>query len=178
MRLFVAVRPPAAVRDALLDCMGGVAAARWQDDDQLHLTLRFIGEVDRHGADAIAAALGDIRHPAIAARLGPFGHFATRGRPSALWIGVEPVAALTTLHHKVDAALVRAGVEPDARAFVPHITLARLGRDAGPLGTFIARCPPAGAFAVSAVTLFESVLTRAAAVYRPLATFDIAAQGS
>ena len=174
MRLFVAVRPPAVVRDAVLDGMGGVAAARWQDDDQLHLTLRFIGEVDRHAAADIAAALGEVRHPAIAARLGGFGHFASRGRPHALWIGVEPVAALTALHHKVDQALVRAGVVPDTRAFVPHITLARLGRDSGAIGGFLATPPPTASFTVTGFALFESVLTRTAAAYERLAEFTFA----
>ena len=55
-RLFVALRPPVPVRDHLLDLMHGVEGARWQSDDQLHLTLRFIGEVDRHQASDIAAA--------------------------------------------------------------------------------------------------------------------------
>ncbi len=174
MRLFVAVRPPAEVRDALLDAMGGIAAARWQDDDQLHLTLRFIGEVDRHLANDVATSLAAVRHPPIAARLGAIGSFASRGRPHAVWIGVEPAAALTALHHKVDAALARAGVSPDTRAFVPHITLARLGRDAGPLGGFLARPAPAAAFDVTGFALFESVLTRAAAAYHPLANFDFA----
>src|SRR3546814_11259022 len=50
-RLFVAIRPPSAIRKALLSIMGGVEGARWQSNDLLHLTLRFIGEVDRHPAD-------------------------------------------------------------------------------------------------------------------------------
>jgi len=49
-RLFVAIRPPAAIRAILLGAMGGISGARWQSEDQLHLTLRFIGEVDRHRA--------------------------------------------------------------------------------------------------------------------------------
>lgn len=174
MRLFVAIRPPPAVRDVLLDAMGGVAAARWQDDDQLHLTLRFVGEVDRHTASDIASALAELRHPPIAARLGGFGQFATRGRPTALWLGVEPAAALTTLHHKVDQALAGAGIMRDSRAFVPHITLARLGRDAGAIGGFLARPAPAADFTVTGFTLFESVLTRAGAAYRPLTEFAFA----
>lgn len=168
MRLFVAVRPPTAVRNAVLAHLGGVSAARWQDDDQLHLTLRFIGEVDRHAAADIADALAEVRHPPIAARLGSIGTFTTRGRPHALWIGVEPVAALTTLHHKVDQSLVRAGIPSDARAFVPHITLARLNRTAGPVAGFVARKVPAATFTIASLTLFESNLTRAAAVYQPL----------
>lgn len=172
LRLFVAVRPPAAVRAALLAAMGGIAAARWQDDDQLHLTLRFIGDADRNTAADLIAALAAVRHPPVAARLGAIGTFASRGRPNAVWIGVEPAAALMALHHKIDQAAVRAGIAADTRAFVPHITLARLGRDAGPAGGFMARAAPSATFDVSGFTLFESVLTRAAAHYRPLADFD------
>ena len=68
-RLFVAIRPPAEIRRALTALMGGVAGARWQDDDQLHLTLRFIGEVDHHRAEDIAAALGGLHASAVTARI-------------------------------------------------------------------------------------------------------------
>ena len=69
-RLFVALRPPRAMREQLLDAMGGVPGARWQSDDQLHLTLSFIGDVDRPLADDIAACLTaiDRPRPAIALR--------------------------------------------------------------------------------------------------------------
>ena len=66
-RLFVALEPPAAIRHQLLDLMGGIANARWQTEAQLHLTLRFIGEVDRHRAEDVAAALGRILHSATTA---------------------------------------------------------------------------------------------------------------
>ena len=65
-RLFIAIRPPAVVRDALIDTMEALDGARWQDDDQLHLTLRFVGEVERAVANDLAAALEAISMP-------PFG---------------------------------------------------------------------------------------------------------
>ncbi len=175
MRLFVAVRPPAAVRATLLAAMGGIAAARWQDDDQLHLTLRFIGDADRNTAADLVAALAAVHHPPIAARLGAIGSFATRGRPNAVWIGVEPAAALTTLHHKVDQAVVRAGIAPDTRAFVPHITLARLGRDAGTdRRLHRARGSIGGVRCVRLHAVRECAHPCIAAVYRPLADFTFA----
>ena len=59
-RLFVALRLPPTTRSLLLAAMGGISGARWQSEDQLHLTLRFIGEVDRHLArDVHAAEPGD-----------------------------------------------------------------------------------------------------------------------
>ena len=62
-RLFVAYRPPAGIIQHLLTTMGGVAGAHWQTEEQLHLTLRFIGEVDRHVAADVAAALATVHHP-------------------------------------------------------------------------------------------------------------------
>ena len=67
-------RPP-PIRAQLLAVMGGVPGARWQDDEQLHLTLRFIGEVDRPLAEDIAAALGQVRCPAIDVALAGVGRF-------------------------------------------------------------------------------------------------------
>jgi 2'-5' RNA ligase len=131
-RLFVAIRPPRAMRAALLAAQGGVPGARWQDDEQLHLTLRFIGEVDRHRAEDIAAALGTIQAPRFQLALDGIGQFDRRNRPDSLWAGVKPHAPLKALHNKIDQALIRIGVAPEGRAYLPHITLARFSRGAAP----------------------------------------------
>src|SRR3712207_7424054 len=108
-RLFVAIRLPPPIRSGLLDLMGGVAGSRWQDEAQLHLTLRFIGEVDRHLADDVHAALGAIHHPRFAIALAGLGIFDRRGEPTTLWAGVAPEEPLHRLHKKIDQALARAG---------------------------------------------------------------------
>lgn len=172
-RLFVALRPPAAIRARLLAAMGGLPGARWQSDDQLHLTLRFIGEVDPHRADDIAAALGQIHAPALALRLGAPGHFAHRGRPEALWVGVGPQAALERLHDKVDRALVRAGLEPERRAFTPHITLARFARSAPPLAALPAVDLGAADFTIAHFGLYESTLGHEGARYAEVARYPL-----
>jgi len=166
-RLFVAIRPPAAVRGHLLALMGGVAGARWQSEDQLHLTLRFIGEVDRHRAADVDAALAGIVHPSFEACVEGVGSFERRGAPAALWAGVAPPDPFKTLHKKVDQAIVRAGLEPERRAYVPHITLARLPRDAGPVGAFLASAGRAAgpAFFVEEFCLYESRLKPEGAIY-------------
>lgn len=135
-RLFVALRPPAAIRAQLLALMGGIAGARWQDDDQLHLTLRFVGEVDRHVATDVAAALGSVRHPPFELAVSGVGTFDRKGRIDTLWAGVRPHDAVAALHRRIDQAMVRAGLEPEPRAFQPHITLARFTRGAGDLSGF------------------------------------------
>src|SRR5215204_913018 len=97
-RLFVALRPPRPMREALLAAMGDVPGARWQDDEQLHLTLRFIGEVDRHAAEDVVAALGAVSHPGFAVRLDGIGCFDRRGRIDTIWAGVTPHDPLRSLH--------------------------------------------------------------------------------
>lgn len=166
-RLFVAIRPPAAIRQLLLAVMGGVSGARWQSDDQLHLTLRFIGEVDRHLAGDIHAALGGVHYPRFELSLSGLGAFDGRGYPDAVWAGVRPHEQVKALHRKVDAALLRVGVPPDERAFLPHITIARLNRSAGPIGNLMEEAGglASPAFSVDGFALFESDLTNEAAVY-------------
>ncbi len=166
-RLFVAIRPPASIRQLLLAAMGGVGGARWQTDDQLHLTLRFIGEVDRHRAQDVHAALGGIHHPPFELALSGLGAFDRRGFPDSVWAGVAPPEQVKALHNKVDAALLRVGIPPDERAYLPHITIARLGRNAGPIGNLLETAGglTSPAFTVDSFALFESDLTNEAAVY-------------
>lgn len=165
-RLFVAAVPPAVARAALVDAMGGVPGARWQSDAQLHLTLRFVGEVDRHQAEDIAVALGQVRHPPIEVAFGASGTFDRHGRIDTLWIGIQPRDRIRPLHDKVDRALRQAGVASDPRAFLPHVTLARFARAAAPgpeVAGRIAISPLA--FTLDRFALFESRLGSEGATY-------------
>ncbi|WP_426165450.1 RNA 2',3'-cyclic phosphodiesterase [Sandarakinorhabdus sp. DWP1-3-1] len=165
IRLFVALELPPPVRDRLLGAMGGVSGARWQTDAQLHLTLRFIGEVDRHQARDIAAALGSVHVVPFKLALGDIGTFDRRGRIDTLWVGVTPQAEVAALARRVDQALVRVGVSPETRAFVPHITVARFGRDAGPMGGFPLLPLPVAPFDVTGFALWESRMGRDGSEY-------------
>jgi RNA 2',3'-cyclic 3'-phosphodiesterase len=174
-RLFAAIRPPARIREDLLDLMEGVAGARWQDDEQLHLTLRFIGEVDARVAEDVASALADVHHPPIEIALHGVGTFDSRGRVNALWAGVRPHDQLAHLHRKVDQALIRVGLEPEHRAYLPHITLARFGRHAPSLDGFLARSAglSSAAFRVDHFALFESRLGQEGATYEMVERFPL-----
>jgi 2'-5' RNA ligase len=174
-RLFVALRPPAATRAALLDLMGGVPGARWQDDAQLHCTLRFIGEVDHHQAEDIAAALGRVKHPALALALGTIGLFDRQGRIDTLWIGVKPRDAIEPLHRRITRALEQADVPPDSRAFVPHITIARFARADAPSPDVAQRVavPIGHPFAVHHFELFASHLGAQGASYETIARYPL-----
>ena len=174
-RLFVALRPPRPIRDILIAAMHGISGARWQDDEQLHLTLRFIGAVDRHMAEDIAAALGALHAPAIAARIAGVGLFERQGRPHMAWAGVEPHEPIAALHRKVDQLLARVGVAPETRAFVPHVTLARLNRGSGPVAPFLALNSDLASpdFIFGHVTLYESELGHGGSRYHPVARYPL-----
>jgi 2'-5' RNA ligase len=166
-RLFVGIRPPAAVRTRLLTLMGGVSRARWQAEDQLHLTIRFIGEVDRHLAQDVHAALGAVRQAPFEIALSGIGAFDRRGQAHTLWAGVAPQEPLKALNRKVDQALARVGLPPEERAYHPHITLARLPRGAGSIAALLESSGGASGrpFEVGEFRLFESRLMPDGAVY-------------
>jgi len=174
-RLFVGLRPPSEIRTTLLGLMAGVPGARWQDEEQLHCTLRFIGEVDRHRATDIAAALGTIRHGPIEARLSGVGAFDRKGRIEALWVGLAPREPLKHLHDKVERALALAGVMPEMRAYRPHITIARFSRRSGPpLGAEAAiRPPPPLPVRFAEMLLYESTLGEEGARYTVASSYPL-----
>lgn len=175
-RLFVAIRPPEQIRDLLIDAMDTSTDFRWQDDEQLHLTLRFVGEVERPAASDLADALSRIQTPSFAARIAGVGRFEQRNS-GALWAGVEPKAPLAGLAAKVERVCQQVGLEPEHRTFFPHITLARWkGRRSREVADFLDRrrglsCEP---FEVTEFILFESRLSRHGAHYEPVERYPLA----
>lgn len=174
-RLFAAIRPPAPILDALLALEGGVPGARWQDEGQLHLTLRFFGEVEAREADDIALALETVRAAPFALALRGVGHFESKGRAHTLWAGLAPSDDLAALQRKVESAARRAGLPPETRRFAPHITLARLIRASGPVLPFL---QSHGAlhgepWHVESFDLMESTLTPAGAEYQTVRRYRL-----
>ncbi|MFQ3665308.1 MAG: RNA 2',3'-cyclic phosphodiesterase [Sphingomonadaceae bacterium] len=175
-RLFVAIRPPAAVRAALVGLMGGVADARWQTDAQLHATLAFLGEVDRHRANAITEQLAHVRFAPFPVQLDGFGTFDNaRGRITSLWTGLSPREKLAALAARISTVLLPVGVPLPTRRFVPHVTIARFpARGAAPasLSRFLAgRTPPPIAWEVERFSLLESHLGGEGAHYAEIACY-------
>ena len=174
-RLFVALRPPQHVLDLLIDAMDDSPALRWVGEEQLHLTLRFIGEVERPVANDVAAALERVRYPAFEVAVKGIGRFEQRSG-GALWAGVEPRAPVAELAAKVERACVRAGLEPERRAFHPHITLARWNRrNAGAVSDFERRQADLASapFQVTNFILFESRLSRHGPHYEEVAAYPL-----
>lgn len=174
-RLFVAIRPPEQVRDLLTDAMDEGPDFRWQNDDQLHLTLRFVGEVDRPLAEDLAAALGRIHASCFSIQIKGVGHFEQRNS-GALWAGIEPKDALTVLAAKIERVCQEVGLEPERRVFHPHVTIARWkGRRTREVAEFLERHQGlfSQPFAVDAFTLFESHLSKHGAHYEEAARYPL-----
>lgn len=128
LRLFAALALPDDVAERLLALMKGVPGAKWRPRENLHLTLRFFGEVAEPIADDIDSELASIAETNAPFDLKLKGAGAFGGAdPHTLWIGVEECAPLTKLAADCERAARRVGLKPEARRFSPHVTLAYLG---------------------------------------------------
>jgi 2'-5' RNA ligase len=177
IRLFVALELPESLRDRLVGLQGGVPGARWANDDQLHLTLRFIGEVDENVAHDIDDALSQIRAPGFELELSGVGEFGGKN-PRALWAGVRSNGALMHLQKKVETAIQRLGLEPETRKFSPHVTLARLrGAPSEKVMQFLSEYSlfASGPFRVDRFVLFSSHQGSGGSVYHPERVYPLTA---
>jgi len=168
MRLFVALAMPDGVARSMMVLQGGVPGARWQVREQLHLTLRFIGEVDGSDARAIDDALAGIDVPAFELQLHGVGQFGNK-QPHGLWAAVRRNELLEHLARKVDSAIRKVGQPQDAHKFTPHVTLARLRHpDLERLRQWLVQHAlfTSDEFAVKAFCLYSSKLTGDGSIYR------------
>jgi 2'-5' RNA ligase len=133
-RYFVAVPLPDEAKDRLVAVQPpAMAGMRLIDRDEMHLTLHFLGEVAAHDVESGCKALANIEKNAFAISFKGLGQFPPDGLATVLWAGVEANADLVELHKMVGTALAEAvGFRPEARAYTPHITLARINQPAPP----------------------------------------------
>ena len=175
-RLFVAIRPPEDIRDLLVDAMDQGADFRWQDDAQLHITLRVIGEVGRPTANDLADALRRIHAPPLKLHIAGVGRFEQRNS-GALWAAIEPKQPVSALAAKIERVCQSLGLEAERRSFHPHITLARWkGRRRREVQAFLERTHglSSDAFMICEFILFESRLSRHGAHYEEITRYKLA----
>ncbi len=130
-RLFTALEIPAEVASALTLHRGGLVGARWIEPADYHITLRFVGDVDRRMAHDVDSFLGDLQTQPVEITLDALGSFGG-DRPRAVFARAQPSRQLTELQTDIERLMRRLGLPPEARKFVPHVTLARL-RDTSPI---------------------------------------------
>jgi 2'-5' RNA ligase len=125
-RLFIAVDLPDTIKKNLETMFFGIPGARWVAPDQIHLTVRFIGDVDGALFLDIKNTLEEVNILPFDLQLKGVGHFPPRGTPRVLWVGLDKSEPLQLLRKKVDSTLLKIGLDSERRKFSPHITLARL----------------------------------------------------
>jgi 2'-5' RNA ligase len=175
-RLFTALPVPPEMQDRLAEVRTGLPGVRWVDNDRLHVTLRFIGEVERRTAEDIDATLSDIDAPEFEVAVRGLGQFEKGHRAHTLFAAVARDPALMHLYSKIESAVVRAGLPPAGRKFKPHITLAKMrgGADARMAGMLEQWADfDAGAFDAESFVLYRSHLGAERPVYEALAEYPL-----
>lgn len=124
-RLFVAIDLPKEHRQLIHSICYGLQDARWVKPEQIHLTIRFIGEVDGAMFRDIKDILSEVRCEPFKLKIKGLGHFPPRRSPKVLWLGIDSCEKVSFLRNRVESALVKTGLEPERRKFSPHITIAR-----------------------------------------------------
>jgi len=183
LRAFIAIELPAGIQAAIADSTAGLQKAlpkplvRWVVPRNLHLTLKFLGDISPANLEQLAGALKAalIHQERFSFSVGGFGAFPTPRRPRTIWIGLDAPAALTTVQRAVEGVSARMGYPAEDRPFSPHLTIGRVGQEASPadlkrinalleateVGTL-------GTVSVEAIHIFKSDLQPGGSVYTHL----------
>jgi 2'-5' RNA ligase len=137
-RLFTAIEIPEPLRMRLSLLRAPIGGARWVQPEDMHITLRFAGDIDGRTADDFADLLADVNVPPFMATIVGGGAYGGRD-PRVLWAGVKAGPELEALYRANERAARAAGLDPDPRDFRPHVTLARMrGARYGAVARFLA----------------------------------------
>ncbi len=136
MRLFVALQIPDSIRNGYaaliddlrrLDAKASPKKPKWVRPENLHVTLKFIGNTDPAKLDSIRAALASVRsQQEVSLHFRNIGFFPNAKRPRVIWGGMDVSENLAPLAHAVDQQIATLGFPAEERVFTPHLTLARL----------------------------------------------------
>lgn len=160
----------------LAQCAIAAPEFRWSVTENLHLTVRFIGTVDRAVVEAIAHRLDGAAGPAIQVALGEVGTFKRSRLARVLWLGLKSGAEeLSALAGRVEAECRAAGLAPEARAFQPHLTLARARSRDGARQPDLPAIPTLAPWRADELILYWSHLGKNGAVHEPIRQIALSA---
>jgi 2'-5' RNA ligase len=175
LRCFIAIEIPGVIRAALAELQTELrecnADIRWVKPDNIHLTLRFLGDVDEHRVDSIVSALADVsgRHEQFRLQVKGLGLFPNTRSPRVLWSDVIDEGPLARLQEEIEAAMAGIGFVPEKRRFSAHLTLGRFksasGKDCINRGIEARGNEAPGNMDVISVVLMQSDLTPRGAKY-------------
>jgi len=188
IRSFIAIELPPEVREALGSLEKRLKAGRhsfvkWVDPDSIHLTLKFLGNVDSTAVPDIVEAMNRVPKPmsSLLFQIEGLGVFPNWNRPQVVWVGIGgDIAKLGSLQRDLENTLAPLGFPRESRSFRPHLTLGRL-RDRASLtdrqefGTWAqsVRCETRPSFEVGSLSLMKSQITPSGPVYSRLASVEL-----
>jgi len=178
MRLFIAIDMPENVKGILSDLCREIPGVRWVPQEQLHLTLLFLGDIGQEKLDLLCNALADVTIQQFTLTLGRTGCFPHPKAPRILWVGIDPHPALAELALCVRQAVETCGIPIEEKPFSPHITVARIRQPGTCNATgFINRPvhPLPVSFPVREFTLYQSSLTPQGAIHTAIKLFWLVA---
>ncbi|HEY3839428.1 MAG TPA: RNA 2',3'-cyclic phosphodiesterase [Bryobacteraceae bacterium] len=181
LRLFIGIALPSDINsslDQLVKQLKPLAAIRWSPTANFHVTTKFIGAWPQERMEELKSTLASTAGSgAFAIAIRGLGFFPNAKRPRVFWAGVEGGEPLSRLASQTDQACARLGVEPEARAYSPHLTLARIDSPSrlGPLHVALSKLPSVefGEFHVGVFHLYRSQAGRGGSVYTSLAEFPL-----
>ncbi|MCC6146603.1 MAG: RNA 2',3'-cyclic phosphodiesterase [Anaerolineaceae bacterium] len=188
IRSFIAIELPYEIQEQLQQVVQQLKFSlpdivHWVAPKNIHLTLRFLGDVSPANMDVLKEALKLIagKHPSFEVCPGGINAFPTRRRPRVLWVGVESSPILKVLQQAIEIEVQKLGCAPESRPFSPHLTLGRVKQNASfeainrvAAGlTNLQQAHPVDSFTVHQLTLFRSDLKPGGAVYTPITTVSL-----
>ncbi len=189
IRAFIAIELTPEVQNSLekvsrkLQAQVNARVVRWVPPENIHLTLKFLGDVSVKNLDVLQELIAGeaAQHKPMEFSVGGLGAFPKTRRPRVIWVGIEAPAELHALQRSIEARTTRIGYPPDNRPFSPHLTIGRVNRSASPedirnIGDVLNAMPVGflGAVRVQAVHLFKSDLRPTGAVYSKIFTTPLA----
>ena len=175
-RSFLAVTVSTEVREELESLQHGLPEVRWTPFEQMHITLKFLGDVSTQTLETLQQEVMELHIPSFTLRFAGLGTFLPRNGPPVLWAGLESEEALQGLFRNIESMAGRLGIPKEKRPFKPHLTLGRLRR----------RQPErlkgymelhehfySSAFDCKEVVLFVSRLTPARAIHEAVAVAEL-----
>jgi len=183
VRAFIAIELPIFLQDAIQTATAGLRKTlgsdliRWTPPHNVHLTLKFLGDVSPVNVDILKQMLTmeSAQHPAFDLRVEGIGSFPTPKRPRVLWVGLNAPAALSSLAHGIETASAKLGYPTEERGFSPHLTIGRVRQNAPTTDLQKIRAAldetkvgDLGLARIDAIDLFKSDLQPSGSVYTRL----------
>ena len=188
IRAFIAIETPKPVQVRLAEIIAELKlksqsnVIRWVSAENIHITLKFLGEVSSANLDLLTKMVQTevSKHTQFTVTVGGIGAFPTLLRPRVVWIGIDAPSIITALQNGVESETVRLGYTPEERKFSPHLTIARISHNASSdethqVGQILSKYEVGdiGSYTVDSIVLFKSDLQPGGAVYTPLSVMPL-----